>query len=842
MAACSHGRSALALALFGTVVPAHATEYPFSILVEAGDAFSLERGDRITIDGPGVGRAVEVRKRASFDAYDVDILNRSSGNQARYAYGLLAFGEASALIADSRIAGSGTKSIGVHAQNASRVTLQNVAMGMTGPGSIGISSRSGSRVTANDVTLRVDGENAIGVYASGTGSRVVGSGFSVIHAGGRSDTAAAFDVAEAVAIRAGANVTLGKSSLLSEGPGVDAVSVQGATSTLTVNDTRIIAEGAGASAIALAGGIVTIDGGEVRGAGHAIRGVSGDVADIVVNVRGGARITGRIENTDQALALTVDDSHVEGDLVSAGGGLLVARLASTSWRGRGERIASLSIADSTWHATGDSSVHELTLHGRARIAFDEGTPPSTFRAGMFANADNEGTVMLRTRLDAGGAIDHQLTDRLLIAGDVAGATTLHIVNAGGIGADTSPLTREPQAGDGISVVQVGGRSGADAFQLAGGYVPAGPWQYTLVAYAPGTSDASQRLLDGGGNDHWDYRLQSNRTDASGRAVNDHKQASRSDRPRLVPQVPAYLVLANALFGYGRASMEAWRPVDSGASRDPTWRVRTFGNHVLYRSDLPFQRYGVAYARSDRGLQIAGDLLAWSSGATTMRAGLGLSTGSTHIAPRAVDGNSRARADARGIAATYTLETDSGWHADASYAFTHYRVDVNTPQRGEVLARFRANANETGVGGGFRWSPADRLTLEPTASLLWQRLRFVGARDRDGLLVRPGTPERLTLRGGMRTSMHFEPRGNFLVAWSPYVDTRYLVIRESGTSIDLSGVRLRTGRAGRAAELAAGVALTFRADLTAYVDLTARTRQGRAGESGMSARASLAYAF
>lgn len=846
MAVCSYGRSALALALFGAVgAPAQGTEYPYSVVVDAGGAFSLERGDRITIGGPGVGRAIEVRKRGSFDAYDVAIVNRSSGNRTRHAYGLLAHGEASALIGDSRIVGSGTRSIGVHAQDLSKVTLHNVTLSMSGADSIGISSRSGSRVTANSVALRVDGENTIGVRAAGTKTRIIGSGFSIVHGGKRSGAGAAFEVAEAVAVSAGANVTLSGSSLLTQQPEVNAVAIQGATSTFTVDNTRIVAEGAGASAIALAGGIASVDGGEVRGAGHAIHAVRGDPQDVAVRVSGGAQITGRIENVDQMLTFSARNSSVNGDIVSAGSGPLHVRLDNTSWHGRGEHVAELVVADSAWRATGDSSVKHLTLLGRGQVAFEEGATHGTLRVGTFANPDGNGGVTLRTRLDAGGAMDRQLTDRLLVTGDAIGSTYLHVVNAGGAGADTSPLTREPGASDGISIVQVGGVADANSFRLAGGYVAAGPWQYGLVAYAPGSSDAGQRLLDGEGNNHWEYRLQSNRTDGSGQPVNDEvatRTRAASTRARLVPQAPTYLVLANALFGYGIASMEAWRPVDPAAPRDPAWRVRTFGGNASYRSSLPFERYGVDYTRADRGLQVAGDLLAWSSGATTMRAGLGLSTGSTRIAPRAVDGVSRARSDARGVAATYVLHAEGGWQANLSYAYTHHRIDVNTPLRGEVLGRFRANANEASVGAGFRWDPVENFALEPAASLLWQRLRFGSAKDRDGLLVRPGAPERVTLRGGARASMRFEPHGDLLAAWSPYLDTRYVVTRGSGDAIDVSGVRLATGKAGRASELAAGASLQFRADLTAYADVTARTRVGRGGESGLSARAGMVYSF
>ncbi len=67
------------------------------------------------------------------------------------------------------------------------------------------------------------------------------------------------------------------------------------------------------------------------------------------------------------------------------------------------------------------------------------------------------------------------------------------MNASGQGAFTT--VAPPAANDGISIVQVGGASTVDAFQLAGGYVTDhAPFRYNLFAYGPGSPNLGSRSL------------------------------------------------------------------------------------------------------------------------------------------------------------------------------------------------------------------------------------------------------------------------------------------------------------------------------------------------------------
>ena len=356
----------------------------------------------------------------------------------------------------------------------------------------------------------------------------------------------------------------------------------------------------------------------------------------------------------------------------------------------------------------------------------------------------------------------------------------------------------------------------------------------MQAYEPGRSDAAQRLVEGEGQDYWDYRLQSAQVEGRGR--------TGGARAALAPQVPTYLVLPHALFGYGQAALDALQAERTTSPRDAAWHVRAFGGDATYRSNLPFASYGFGYTRRDRGLQAGGDVLVHGFADATWRMGLAASVGSSQVSPRAEDGKSSAHVGARGLAWHTVLATESGWEFASSYAFTHYRVDVRTPVRGEVLPRLRANANDASLAMAYRWQPTERLRVEPGAALLWQRVRFTRALDHDGIDVTAGSPERLTARVGTRVSLAFQPKGNTLHAWSPYADLRYATTQDAKRTLRLSGEPLATGRSGRGIDVALGAQFDLGTRVTATVDAAGRVRQSRGGESGRTARLGLAVAL
>ena len=125
----------------------------------------------------------------------------------------------------------------------------------------------------------------------------------------------------------------------------------------------------------------------------------------------------------------------------------------------------------------DQKIGALNNAGTVSLA---GSMPGTVLTVAGDYIGDNGLLRISTALGA----DTSLTDELVVDGNVSGATTLQVTNAGGLGALTT--------GNGIEVVQVGGTSTASAFQLMGTHVDAGAYQYYL--YQGGAGDSNDFFL------------------------------------------------------------------------------------------------------------------------------------------------------------------------------------------------------------------------------------------------------------------------------------------------------------------------------------------------------------
>ena len=122
----------------------------------------------------------------------------------------------------------------------------------------------------------------------------------------------------------------------------------------------------------------------------------------------------------------------------------------------------------------------LNNSGTVKLSSNNGAAPGTVLKVTGAYVGNNGKLGLSTVLGADGSA----TDKLLFSGTSAvasGNTTVHITNAGGLGAQTT--------GNGIQVI--GTENGASlqsgSFTLAGGHIDAGAYEYRLTQTAQGAS-------------------------------------------------------------------------------------------------------------------------------------------------------------------------------------------------------------------------------------------------------------------------------------------------------------------------------------------------------------------
>ncbi|WP_208432247.1 autotransporter outer membrane beta-barrel domain-containing protein, partial [Bartonella henselae] len=179
--------------------------------------------------------------------------------------------------------------------------------------------------------------------------------------------------------------------------------------------------------------------------------------------------------------------------------------------------------------------------------------------GKVYEAHGDVAIFLNARLNPRDPSDQQVTDRLVIHGDVEGKTRLHIRGVPDIvgeGKDNNQIAHS------VSIVQVYGQAEKDSFQLDGNYVALAnsPYKYVLRSYGPQLTAKQEHIeqkfiKDGGA--FWNFRLENQYVKPSvptdglvlDERVDGFVLPERVVRS-VVPQVPTYLLLPNSLFHVG----------------------------------------------------------------------------------------------------------------------------------------------------------------------------------------------------------------------------------------------------------------------------------------------------
>jgi outer membrane autotransporter protein len=563
--------------------------------------------------------------------------------------------------------------------------------------------------------------------------------------------------------------------------------------------------------------------------------------DVTVVVRNGSTVSGgsgiAIDMATRTSAdITVDNSRIDGDIRSAGtASVTFANTAVLDGAMNGNIAASIG-SGSSWNITDDSSVASLALNAGS-LAFQasaDGTHHATTIRGDLTGSG--GTIGFHTVLNEGGALSNQVTDRLLVEGDVATATTTGpiqiVVTPQGAGAETDVNQNgNVEANEGISLIQVAGSSRADAFALRGGYVAAGPYQYILEAFGPGVADQSQNAL-ATGSLNWDYRLGTRyvcQTDCD--PVDPTKPVDPPVDPgeppveppidppidpppgarvAVVPQLPSYLSAPAALLTYGDMMSDGLHQrlgdLRTGTSHDPVGGeifARYLGGQLRYSSNLSFQQYGYDFDQQVNALQVGGSLIALDGDNGSLRAGWALDSGTTRVTPKAADGNSSAKYNANGISAWLTWQHGSGWWVDGVVGSTRYHGDVGTDLRGGDVGRVRAAGWTMSVETGMPFALGNEWTVEPRFQLKHQSLNFRDFTDGDGLDVRLGTARQTSATLGGRIMRTANP------VFMPYANLDLTHTSNGDPTADVSSAdwgvseRFGSGRVGNAYKVAAG---------------------------------------
>ncbi len=376
---------------------------------------------------------------------------------------------------------------------------------------------------------------------------------------------------------------------------------------------------------------------------------------------------------------------------------------------------------------------------------------------------NDGHLYLNTQLGD----DSSPTDKLIVTGDTAGSTTLHITNVNGLGAQTV---------NGIEVIEVGGQSDGD-FTLYKGHVDINAWTYTLKQdggdwYLRSESDD---VPDDGGDvippdDGGDVTPPDDGGDVTppddGGDVtppDDDGDITPPDGGDVTPVTPQY-----------RA--------DIGVYLGNQWMARNLQMQTLYdREGSQYRsadgsiwmrfKAGKAESQAVNGnvdidsdysqFQLGGDILTWSDGAQSVTVGLmgsyiNASTDST--GNRGADGS---QFSANGSVDGYNLGLYATWFADAQshrgayidswYQYGAYNNSVDND--GLSASRYDSAAHAVSLETGYRYDIAlsnrNTVSLTPQAQVTWQRYSADTVIDDGGTRISGQNDDSWTTRLGVR---------------------------------------------------------------------------------------------
>jgi outer membrane autotransporter protein len=586
-------------------------------------------------------------------------------------------------------------------------------------------------------------------------------------------------------------------------------------------------------------------------------------------VNGGTLIGGNGIAIDIGARVVADvhiaDSTVEGGIRA--NDTATARLAldqGAVLRGwvTGAGITATVDPTAAWVVTGDSSIKSLQLDGALAFSGSAGYRTATITGDLTGSG---GVVTVNTRMDSGGALALQGTDRLLVLGDVAttGTTLVDVIPTGEGALTDLNKNGAVDASEGISIIQVAGASRADAFALKGTYVAAGPYQYTLHAFGPGATDPTQNALPGGAPVSWDYRLGNRYVSDCGDhcepvnppvdptdPVDPPPQPDPSDRPALVPQLPSYLVASLALQNYGSLLSDGLHQ-RLGEIRDSVYGAnvggevfaRYLGGQLNYSRNLSFQRYGYDFDQQINALQVGGGIVDVDNDAGSLRAGWALDSGTTRVTPSAADGNSRAKYYANGGSAWITWQHGaSALWVDGVIGVTRYHGDVSTDLRGEDVGKVRAQGWSMSVETGLPLPLGGDWVVEPQFQVRLERLDFSDFRDKDGLDIRVAASTQTTSRLGVRfariANPVFAPYGRFDVM---HTGGGHPTVQASSESWDAGDV-FETGRVGNSYRVAAGVTSQLTDHVQVYGQGSLQQALGGYGLRGWAASAGVRVTF
>ncbi|WP_035457281.1 autotransporter outer membrane beta-barrel domain-containing protein [Bartonella bovis] len=489
-----------------------------------------------------------------------------------------------------------------------------------------------------------------------------------------------------------------------------------------------------------------------------------------------------------------------------------------------------------------SSVSHVMIKDSA-IIFERPTTENyqTLRIGKGAgeayNAQGGGAqIYLNASLEGGDRSGNQKSDQILIYGDVSGSTTVHVLGvSSGLREQVSTGKNDPS----ISIIQVSGKAKQDSFILHSGYVtlPNFPYQYHLVAYGPGSefgkADPRYRLVEGKG-DFWDFRLENKYVKFGVKAV--------------VPQVPTYLLLPNALFYAGLMDVNNQTELlgtmvtsfDPFFSGKPAFFVRGYGGSHNYISNLSSSEYGYNGKFGYHAIEVAALLNRLESEQNSAFIGVIGTYGKLSLQPQDVEKSKKSTFNNWSLTAYASLQHNTGFYVNGLLSYGLSRGDVETLARGKT-ARITSRPLRASLTGGKTFLTGyEGLIFEPQMQLVYQYLMFNSARDVGGGDIKIGSPSQLTTRlGGQLTKTLTRIRKGHSVS---FYGKLHLMSSFGGKQFVQFKDTFQLGVFGSSMEAGVGVQAQLSSQIAIHGDVVYQQKLTKAGLSGSTFSGGLRYRF
>ncbi|EJQ9726218.1 fibronectin-binding autotransporter adhesin ShdA [Salmonella enterica] len=447
---------------------------------------------------------------------------------------------------------------------------------------------------------------------------------------------------------------------------------------------------------------------------------------------------------------------------------------------------------------------------------------------------NGGSLYLNTVLGD----DDSATDKLVITGDASGTTDLYI-NGIGDGAQTT---------NGIEVVDVGGVSTSDAFELKN-EVNAGLYTYRLYW---NESDNDWYLASKAQSDDDDSGGDDTPSDGGDDGGNVTPPDDGGDGGNVTPPDDGGDGGDVTPPDHGGDVAPQYR-ADIGAYMGNQWMARNLQMQTLYDREGSQYRNadGSVWARFKAGkaeseavsgnidmdsnysqFQLGGDILAWGNGQQSFTVGVMASyinadTDST--GNRGADGSqftSSGNVDGYnlGVYATWfaDAQTHSGAYVDSWYQYGFYNNSVESGDAGSESYDSTANAVslETGYRYDIALSNGNTVSLTPQAQVVWQNYSADSVKDNYGTRIDGQDGDSWTTRLGLRVDGKLYKGSRTVI--QPFAEANWLHTSDD-VSVSFDDATVKQDLPANRAELKVG--------LQADIDKQWSVRAQVAGQTG-----------